>query len=103
MNINNLKSCITHDEATIRSFMRDPEYAKFYLQAVIADGDAEEISTVKAWAREARARSREASYWASLVNHAERTARNGYNVDGVVNALNEALRILKGTETVNIS
>ena len=57
MDINNLKSCITHDEATIRSFMRDPEYADYYLQNVIADGDPDEISEVQAWFDEAKARS----------------------------------------------
>lgn len=36
-----LKSCISHEEATIRSFMRDPEFAKSLLIAAIDEGDFE--------------------------------------------------------------
>ena len=35
---------ITHEEATIRSFMRNPEYAEHLLSVVVADGDEEEIA-----------------------------------------------------------
>ena len=56
MDITNLKSCISHDEATIRSFMRDPEFAEYYLNAVLEDGDADEIAQVQAWYDEAKAR-----------------------------------------------
>ena len=48
---------ITHDEATIRSFIRDPEYADYYLQAVIADGDSEKIAETQAWYNEAKLRA----------------------------------------------
>ena len=65
-----------------------------------AYSDEAQVKRVKAWAKEAKARSREASYWASLVHHAQRAAQNGYNVDAVVNSLNEALGILKGTKTI---
>ena len=95
MNIHNLKSCITHDEATIRSFIRDPEYADFYLQTVIADGDPDEIAETQAWYDEAKNRIKEARYWDSLLGHAQRTAQNRYNVEAVIHTLNEALGILK--------
>lgn len=52
-------SYVTHDEAVIRHFMEDPEFAKSYLREVLADGDPEEISEVKGWIDEARARLRE--------------------------------------------
>ena len=48
MDINNLKSCISHDEATIRSFVRNPKFAEYYLNTVITDGDEAEIKRFKA-------------------------------------------------------
>ena len=47
---------ITHEEATIRSFMRDPEFADYYLQTVLADDDEKEIQRVQYWYDEAKAR-----------------------------------------------
>ena len=57
MVLDKLKRCIDHDEATIRSFVRNPDFAEFYLKEVIADGDMDEIREVKGWLDEARARS----------------------------------------------
>ncbi len=51
-------STISNEEATIRSFMRDPEFAEYFLKDVIADGNLEEIREVKEWIDEARARVR---------------------------------------------
>ena len=52
-------STISHEEATIRSFMRDPEFAERLLKEVIADGDCNEICRVRRRIDEARARLRE--------------------------------------------
>ena len=90
MNINNLKSCVSHDEAMIRSFVKDPEYADFYLNAVIADGDNDEIRDTQAWYDEAKSRS----YWAALIQNAEHTAKNGKNIQDVIQTVKEALDIL---------
>ena len=49
-------STISHEEATIRSFVRDPEFAEFFLKDVLSDGDMDEIREAKAWVEEARAR-----------------------------------------------
>ena len=57
MDINNLKSCISHDEATIRSFVRNPKFAEYYLNTVITDGDEAEIKEVQSWYEEAKKRS----------------------------------------------
>jgi|APFre7841882630_1041343.scaffolds.fasta_scaffold424295_1 DNA-binding phage protein len=35
--------CRSHDVATVESFAKDPEYAAAYLEAVLADGDEEEL------------------------------------------------------------
>ena len=35
-----LKTCITHKEATIRSFIRNTDYAEYYLHTVLADGES---------------------------------------------------------------
>ncbi|MDR2825523.1 MAG: addiction module antidote protein [Deltaproteobacteria bacterium] len=37
------KPYISHQEATIESFKKDPDYAAEYLNAVIEDGDQEEL------------------------------------------------------------
>ena len=52
-------STISHEEATIRHFMEDPEFAEYLLKEVIADGDFNEIRRVKRRVDEARARLRE--------------------------------------------
>ena len=52
-------STISHEEAMIRHFMEDPEFAEFYLSEVITDGDFNEIRRVKRRIDEARARLRE--------------------------------------------
>jgi len=33
----------SHDDATVESFAKDPEYAAAYLKAVLEDGDAAEL------------------------------------------------------------
>ena len=54
-------STISHEEATIRSFVRDPEFADFYLREVMSDGSLEEIREVRGWVEEAKARARAAA------------------------------------------
>ena len=56
MDIHNLKSCIDHEEATIRSYIRDPEFAEYMLHSAIAEGDIAEAQKVQrrmleAWRR----------------------------------------------------
>ena len=60
MDLNSLKSCVDHEEATIQSFVRDPEFAEFYLKDVIADGNIHEIRRAKRRVEEARARRAQA-------------------------------------------
>ena len=55
MDLRDLKCCVSHKEATVQHFMRDPEFAELYLQTVLADGDLDEIREVKGWVDEARA------------------------------------------------
>lgn len=50
-------SYITHDEAMIKSFMRDPEYAEELLKDVLTDGNDYEIQRVQSWYDEAKART----------------------------------------------
>ena len=56
MDIDNLKSCISHEEATIRSFMRDPEFAKELLIDAIDSGDFEYAQTTLLRLKEAQRR-----------------------------------------------
>lgn len=44
---------IKHDEAIIRHFAEDPEFAELYISAVESDGDARELSIVRSWKKEA--------------------------------------------------
>lgn len=48
---------VTHDEAMIKSFVRDPEFADYYLKTVLAEGDSEEIADVQSWYDEAKTRN----------------------------------------------
>ena len=72
--------CIDHEKATIRSYMRDPEFAEYMLQEAIADRDSEAITRIQRRINEAKARTQEAHYWDSLLGHAQKAAQNGYNV-----------------------
>ena len=38
------------------------------------------------------------TYWDSLIRHAEKTAREGKNIDAVISLLNQALDILKSAQ-----
>ena len=44
---------VTHDEAMIKTFIEDPEYADDLLNDVLADGNEYEISRVQFWHDEA--------------------------------------------------
>ena len=49
---------ITHEEATIQSYMRHPEFAEYALNEAIKDGDIDDIRTTWRRIQEARARAR---------------------------------------------
>lgn len=95
MDINNLKSCISHEEATIQSYMRDPAFAEYMLQEAINDGDIDEIRKVQRRITEAKHRRESATYWNSLISQAENTAQSGYNLDFVAEQLSKALGIVR--------
>ena len=48
---------ITHEEATIKSFIKDPEFADYLMLEVLKDGDKNEIMHFQRLYDEARARS----------------------------------------------
>ena len=82
---------ISHDEAIIRHFMEDTEFADLYLHTVKDDGDEDEIAEVQAWYDEAKSRK----YWDDIVANAELTAKNGYSIKTTVVLVSRALDILK--------
>ena len=90
MDVNNLNACISHEEATIRSYIRDPAFAEFMLQDAINDGDISEIRKIQRRIDEAKSRS----YWNALIQNAERTAKNGNNIQNVIQTVKKALNIL---------
>ena len=87
----NLKSCVDHEEATIRSYMRDPKFADYMLQEAIAEGDTAEEQKIRRRINEAKSRK----YWSEIVLNAEQTAKSGSNLEATVVVVSRALAILK--------
>lgn len=81
---------IAHDEAVIQHFADDPELAQIMLQDAINEGDISEIRKIQRRIDEAKSRS----YWAALIHNAEITAKNGRNIQDVIQTVKEALNIL---------
>ena len=86
---------IPHDEAVIQHFIEDPEFADLYLNTVLADGDDYEIQRVQSWYDEAKARTQKLGYWLTVVDNAEKTAKDGKNLEAVISLMTRALGILK--------
>ena len=58
---------VEHNEAVIRHFIKDPEFAELYLKNVREDGDAEEMAEVQTWYDEAeKRRNKIKPRWASV-------------------------------------
>ena len=99
MDINNLKSCIDHEEATIRSYMRDPEFAEYMLNDAIAEGDIVEIRKIQKRINEAKARlqknSHSLSFWDTLVENVKTAIQDGDNLRLILSRLNEATQTVK--------
>ena len=86
---------VSHEEAVIRHFIEDPELAEIMLQDAIADGDTDEVKKIQRRINEAKSRTASMGYWGSLVDNAEKTAREGKNLDTVIALVSRALDILK--------
>ena len=82
---------IDHEEATIQSYMRDPEFAGYMLQEAINEGDINEARKIQRRINEAKSRS----YWEAIVTNAEETAHNSRNLEAVISLVSQALGILK--------
>lgn len=57
MNIDSLKNCVSHEEATIQSFVKDPEFADYLMEEVLKDGDEDEVKYFQELYDEAKFRS----------------------------------------------
>lgn len=88
-------SCISHEEATILSYMRDPGFAEYMLQEALEEGDSNEVAKIQRRIDEATRRKQSATYWDTLISHAEDTAQSGYNLEPTLELLNRAVAILK--------
>ena len=86
---------ISHEEAMIRHLTLDPDLAEIMLNDATETGDVNEIRKVQLRIDEAKARAKENNYWNSVLEHAERTAKSGYNLDSVINTLGRAIGILQ--------
>ena len=85
-----ITGCISHEEAMIAHFIEDPELAQVMLQDAINEGDITEIRKIQQRIDEAKSRS----YWNALIHNAKYTAKNGKNVQDVIQTVKEALNIL---------
>ena len=85
----------THDEAMIKTFMEEPNYAQLYLDEVLKDGDCNEIQRVQEWYNEAKKRTQAQSYWNNLTNNAQIAIQNGLDLKIILNYLNEATKLVK--------
>ena len=85
-----ITGCISHDEAMIAHFIEDPELAQVMLQDAINEGDISEIRLIQKRINEAKSRS----YWNALIQNAENTAKNGNNIQNVIQTVKKALNIL---------
>ena len=95
MDINNLKSCITHEEATIRSFMRDPDFAQALLHDAMADGDSQEIEKIQRRITEAQKRMQAQTYWDNVLDNARDAVKKGQNLSEIYSRLVEAVNTVK--------
>ena len=90
---------ITHEEATIKSFMKDPEYAEYLISEVRKDGDEDEITYFQTLYDEAQARRKKAtpdmSYWDNLNENVKIAVKNGLNLRQILSRLNDAVRTVK--------
>lgn len=86
---------ITHDEAMVKEFIENPDYAEELLKAVVQDGDEYEIRRVQTWYDEAKSRSANMGYWDNIIDYAQTAARNGYNLDTIIARVSQALSVLK--------
>ena len=86
---------ISHDEAMIRYLMLDPDWADIMFKDAIHDGNNYEIQQVQGWYDEAKARNQKLKYWGSVVDNAEKTAKEGKNLDVIINLVKKALKTLE--------
>ena len=86
---------ISHEEATIQSYMRDPAFAEFMLQDAIAEGDTQEAEKIQRRINEAKARTAKLGYWGSVVDNAEKTVEAGENSEIIISLVSKALAILQ--------
>lgn len=88
-------SCVSHEEAVIQHFVEDPELAEMMLQDAITEGDLNEVQKIQRRIDAAKSRM---GYWGSVVDNAEKTARDGKNLEAVISLVTRALDILKAAE-----
>ena len=86
---------IEHEEATIQSYMRDPEFAEYSLQEAINEGNINETRKIRRRINEAKARTQKLGYWGNVVDNAEKTAQEGKNLEVIIALMTRALGILK--------
>lgn len=86
---------VEHEEATIQSYIRDPEFAEYSLRETINEGDINESRKIQRRINEAKARTQKLGYWQNVVDNAEKTAQEGKNLEVIIALMTRALGILK--------
>ena len=86
---------VTHDEAMIKNFINEPDYANFYLSEVLKDGDDYEIQRVRYWYDEAQKRIQAQTYWDGVLDNARNAVKKGQNLSEIYSRLVEAANTVK--------
>ena len=84
----------------IRHLMLDPDLLDVMLDD--AYGDKEQVKRVRAWDREAKARTQKLGYWKDIVDNAEKTVEAGQNSETIIALVSKALGILKSTTVTDV-
>ena len=79
---------ITHEEATINRFIKNPEYAAYLISEVKKDGDKDEIAYFQHLCDEAKARVQN-----KALNRND--AQGGHNLSKFLPSFNEAVGIME--------
>ena len=80
--------------------MLEPDLAENMLDD--AYGNPEKYAMLNAVSKEAKRRTKQITYWTSIIDNAEQTAQSGYYLDSAIALMSKALSILKAATLKNV-
>ena len=86
-----ITGCVTHEEATINRFIKNPEYAAYLISEVKKDGNEDEIAYFQHLYDEAKARLQKG---ALNRNNAQKiAAQDGHNLSKFLSPFDETVEV----------